>query len=104
VSNDDDREYISPPVAPTGERLVPADPAFAEACLALIEKVSAGWKLGLPIFSESDEWGTLFRVDYTIPGVETTGRIDRVICWRVPEGVGIMVAIGQEQPPLPKPI
>ena len=105
MNPDDERANLSPPVAPTGERLVPEDPAFAEACFALISKLSAGWKLGVPIFSESDRWGTVFRVDYTVPGVETIGLIDRIVCWKVPEGnVGIMIAIGQQEAPLPKPI
>jgi hypothetical protein len=105
MNADDESANLSPPVTPTGERLVPEDPVFAEACFAIISKVSAGWKLGVPIFSESDKWGTVFRVDYTIPGVETASLINRIICWKVPDdNVGIVIAIGQEQPPLPEPI
>jgi hypothetical protein len=95
-----------PPLVPDGERVAPSGPEFVSACLAQLEdrlKDLLGIQL-LPatqLVTQSDRWGTVFRMDFEVAGIDPKWRVNRIICWQRPDGKsGVMFAIGQHVPPL----
>ena len=100
-TNDDE---LFPPIAPEGEEVSSASASFLDACVAnSADLVAAGrWELGKPVVTRSGKWGTIWRVDFNIPGNNLSPLINRIICWQRPddEKFKIMFAIGQSVSPL----
>ena len=103
MNSETENQNRQPPISPNDEKIVPADPALVEECRSALDKIqiSQSWKLGKAVFTQSDEWGTLWRVDYTIQDEEDSSGINRIICWRTPGGkLNIIIAVGQAVEPL----
>lgn len=100
-----DDAYSMPPVAPEDEKSASNKSFFIEACRSQPQwndlVIANGWKLGNDLLTQRDEWGVIYRVDFTIPGADTSPAINRIICWQTPSGqMKITVAISQNFPPL----
>ena len=96
-------EDLFPPDVPGNETPASEDSPAARACVAMVESWAArpGWTLGKRRVTQSDRWGVIVRVDFTIPGTEPTSRVNRAICWQQPDGkIGFLQSIGQDIPPL----
>jgi hypothetical protein len=91
-----------PPVAPANERTVPADLSFVNVCIANSADIAAkgGWELGTQLLTQSDDWGTIWRADFKIPGSDLSPLVNRIICWKKGDKVNVMFAIGQSVVPL----
>lgn len=93
----------APPLSPAGERVIPEDTAFAESFLSIIRQhpYFPRWVFGTAIFTHTEEFGTIWRVDYKMPEITDPSMINRIICWKNEKGdPRIMYAIGQLEPPL----
>jgi hypothetical protein len=92
-----------PPLTPDGEAATNDPLSLAEACQARWEDLIAkgGWRLGTPLITTSEKWGTVYRVDFEMPGPDLTPLTNRLMCWRTTSGqLSMMVAVGQQVPPL----
>jgi hypothetical protein len=92
-----------PPISPEGETVVSESPSFLATCLSHSNQMvqSGGWVLGTQLFTRSDKWGMIWRVDFKIPSEDVSPMVNRIICWQEPnERVNVMFAIGQDVPPL----
>jgi hypothetical protein len=99
-------EAQTPPLAPIGEQVAPSDPAFVKACLSSLDVIRGlgDIKAGPPRLTVNPTWAPVFRVDFTIDGRRVPGRVDRLMCWKQPNGVMVTnFAIGQDIPPLAPP-
>lgn len=94
-----------PPLSPSGEAVVPNDPAFRTACLDLIPALVVNIRLGREITTETKHWGIVLRIDFSMRSVEMqtiAGRINRLVFWRGAGGTPfVLIAVGQPLPPLP---
>lgn len=97
-----DEPGVSPPVAPDDGEVAHGDSVFADECNAIATSLAgARWNLGIPLVTRSDMWGPVWRVDFEMPGVDLPARVNRIICWRSPEGHPRLTAfVGQDVPPL----
>ena len=92
-----------PPVEPVNERPVENARTFVQECNSLFDTLgyTKKYSLGRSIQTQSDEWGLVYRVDFSIPGLDTHDAINRIICWKKLSGeTTVIVAIGQNVPPL----
>ena len=100
-------DHILPALAPSDDEVVlPADPSFESECMAAISDSAKElkWQFKNSILTRSEKWGLVWRVDFETPGVSaSTGFINRVACWRLPEegsALGLLIAHGQRVSPL----
>jgi hypothetical protein len=92
-----------PPLVPEGEEVVSGELTFREMCLADIDGTvkTLRWKLGPELLTKSDRWGLTMRFDCVGPRGTIEGRVNRIVCWRAPNGTIVsQIAIGQKIPPL----
>lgn len=89
------------PLAP-GDESPLKDQEFSGNCRAALRNLFARseWSLGKQVVTQSDEWGLVWRADF-VYGRDLSPLVNRAICWR-PDGgdIAIVLAIGQETPPL----
>ncbi|HEX4183516.1 MAG TPA: hypothetical protein VHY34_09675 [Caulobacteraceae bacterium] len=100
VTNED---YGVPSLSPESEQSAPDDPSFVNDCLAALDQLASVGEIGVgaQALTESRDWGLVFRADFTIDGPSPPGFINRLVCWRRPDGTrGSVYAIGQDVPPL----
>ena len=93
-----------PPLSPAGEAAAPTDPGFVSDCLSGLDHIRAlgDVQAGANALTVNKNWGLVFRVDFAVNGKSTPGFVNRLICWRQPNGeIGTTYAIGQAIPPLP---
>jgi hypothetical protein len=95
-----------PPLVPSSdERILPSDNAFTKECLnglhVALSSINAQVNLETSVLSQSDVWGTIWRADFTIPGVDVVPLTNRVVCWRnATNRLGTVIAAGQHILPL----
>jgi hypothetical protein len=101
-----------PPLSPDGEAVM-NDPDTASYCLekatelgAKLDRApeSAGyfkWTLGTPLVSQSETWGVVCRIDFTMAGEDVSPRVNRLVLYVGAEKLNFMIAIGQDLAPLP---
>ena len=94
-----------PPTEPTNERVVQGEDAFAAECMALARGMIKGDdKLGTPVITQSDRWGLVWRADFEVAGKDYSPRVNRMICWRTPDGALLIgMEMWQDVPPLHPP-
>jgi len=93
-----------PPLSPAGESQAPPDPRFVSDCLAGLDDIRGlgDVRPAADTLTVNKDWGVVFRVDFTVDGKSTPGFIDRLICWRQPNGaIAKTYALGQAIPALP---
>lgn len=101
-----------PPLSPEGEAVM-NDPDTASFCreraVELGEKFdkapdSAGyfqWTLGEPLVSVNETWGVVCRIDFTMAGEDVAPLVNRLVLYVGARKMNVMIAIGQNLPPLP---
>ena len=92
-----------PPLASSGEPPAPNDETFVSQCLAMLDQVRGLGDIhpGASTLTVNKDWGVVFRADFTINKKPEPGFINRLICWRQPNGqIGVTYAIGQDITPL----
>lgn len=69
---------------------------FADAAKKL------GWNLGKALFTHSNQWGAVLRIDFTVGEHSNSPFINRIICWRQSEqgGIATLTAFGARTDPL----
>jgi hypothetical protein len=104
-----DVSEIRPPSAPADdEARIELDPAFEADCmLALAENASQNkWQFKNSLFTRSEKWGLIWRVDFVTPVGSKAGRTNRATCWRLPDqardNIGILIDFEQKVRPLKK--
>lgn len=94
-----------PPLNPAGEKVVPNDPAFSRACLQMIPALRKNIRLQRALTTETKQWGLVLRIDFSMAAAEMqtiAGRVNRLVFWHGLGGTpSILIAVGQELPPLP---
>jgi hypothetical protein len=93
----------TPPVEPIDERPTLDDFAFAAECLTALNDIpiTKSWQFGTAVVTRTAAWGLVWRADFAIPGESLAPLVNRVVCWKDPDGhIALMFAIGQNVPPL----
>lgn len=89
-----------PPTEPASEERVGAlaEDFLAECRTAVAElKIGGDWEFKGESRTISPAWGDIWRRDFLIPADVPVELVNRIICWRGPNGrVAIAVAIGQD--------
>jgi hypothetical protein len=100
IADDHERRGF-PPNEPVGERTVDDD-AFATECMTLMRPFAeTNWELSKPVITRSEKWGLVCRVDFAIVGQDISPRVNRIVCWKKPDGeFYVRVSAGQDILPL----
>src|SRR5688572_8506536 len=88
-------------LSPDGEAVVSPDQEFFAACMTMLGERAKVWTFGNPLYTVSDRWGQLLRLDFRTPD-EEGNLVNRVVCWRRPADMklNIQIAFGQRVSPL----
>jgi hypothetical protein len=86
-----------PLLNPQGETIVQDDP-FRIACLSELEAKSEllGLKMGAPLLTTSERWGTILRADFSFTDPAEGQGVNRVVCWKGADG-RLRIVYGTEQ-------
>ena len=97
-----DADWPKPPLVPQSEQTAPDDTDFIEKCMAHVPK-ALGIELAATLTTQSDEWGLVWRADFTIPKAAKMSGINRIVCKRErgDEALNFALTTGQDIPPLP---
>lgn len=93
-----------PPLVPTGESEIGGHADFVAECRETARVLPENeWEWGAQLLTQSDKWGIVWRADFTVAGMNPP-LINRVVCWRKPNGsLHIHTALAQNIPPLRLP-
>lgn len=84
-----DQSLETPNADPGTESVLPNTGAFVDACLkhvaGLVDRL--GWQLGQSLLTRSDQWGLVWRVDFTtVNSIAASKSVRRYVCWGTPDG------------------
>jgi hypothetical protein len=89
----------TPPLSQGNEPATLGEPKFVSKCYATLNALrSQGTiEIGPHITTMNDEFGVVFRMDYTINGKSIPGLVNRFVAWTRSDGnIGAIFAVGQE--------
>jgi hypothetical protein len=92
-----------PPPAPLNEQVIDPNADFLTACMSRILPLAQKFviRLGKSLFTYSDEFGNVLRIDFTFFDQDLSPSINRIICDQPSPGkLRIGFAIGQKVKPL----
>jgi hypothetical protein len=86
-----------PPLVAGVNETISDNPPFVTSCLARMGHLLALWELGTKVVFESDQWGTVVRIDFLIRNnADPKPLVNRFVCWQS----GTNIATAQDIPPL----
>ena len=104
--NPHDEDVVAPSLDFGSEAEVVDDWSYVEKCRAMADKLVVGLncRLGESLLTKEENWGLVWRSDFTGPDHDFSPLINRIVCWQTPgEDVTIQIAIAQRLRPLGDP-
>jgi hypothetical protein len=93
----------APPMFPVDEKIVTGSSEFLHHCFKFVDRLDdiGVFDKNKYIYTESKQWGLIFRADYADRDGSDSPLINRMICWKPKSGkFRIFLAGGQDVPPL----
>jgi len=91
---------LMPPLTPQDECSAAEDRDMLQQCINAGHLDALGIAITTQLFSYSENWGPILRLDFELADRKNDSSVNRVVCWRKePESaMSIVIAIGQEVP------
>ena len=99
-------DLVTPPLEPSSEALEVDDSSYVEKCRVMVDKFLTGLncRIGQSLLTKEDNWGLVWRGDFTGPNHDFSPLINRIVCWQTSsEDITIQIAIAQRMRPLGGP-